>query len=227
MACRIRISMRRFNFGSLESEPRGLADMYRVLSDAQVSVHASSYLIPAGLQTRAYAEAILGTTNTPDLADARAGMRIRREQILHDADVPDTYYLGAAALHNLHFADKHIMLELINHVQLAVEADIEAGAASRSRVGIVSASYVKPLPDLLPEGMSLVMPQDIRMVGTENDVFVMGNDQFEVDHIGEPGLRGAQALRRQAMLGRWADVAVFGEAALPFLEESRAALLTA
>ena len=219
--------MSRFNFGSLESEPGGLSDMYRILSDAQGNVHASSYFIPSGLQTREYAQAVLGTGNTPDLAAARADTRIDRERILSEADIPSVFYLGAAALRHVHSAGRDVMLGQLTQVQTAVEADIEAGPTSRSKVGIVPVSYIRPLPDGLPEGMGLTMPQDIRMVGTEDGTFVMGNDQFEVDRIGDPGLRGAEALRRQAILGRWADMAVFGEEALPLIEESRAVLLAA
>jgi hypothetical protein len=217
--------MSRINFGSLESEPSGLTDLYEILGDARSNVDSSAYVLPSGLQTPTYAKIVLEKANAPDLAAARMNMRMHREQTLAEAKIPSTIYLGAAALSHLYFADKDIMLGQLERVKTAVEDDIEAGPTSLLRIGIIPVSKIKPLPDGLPEGLSLVTPQDVRVVETDSDTFTVGSDGFEVDRIGESGLRGAEALRRQAMLGSWASMAVFGEGALALIEESRAVLM--
>ncbi|HEV2403121.1 MAG TPA: Scr1 family TA system antitoxin-like transcriptional regulator [Candidatus Saccharimonadales bacterium] len=218
--------MSRFDFGSLKSEPGGLADMYRVFADARETVHAESYLVPAELQTEAYAKAVITRANGPELADARVATRMLREATLNEA-TDRVVYLAAAALSHVHLADRHIMLAQLGVVRKAVEFDIERGPDSRLRVGIVPTDYIKPLPPDLPQGMALTTPRDIVEVLTPNGVFIMGGDQFEVDRLGDLGDRGREALRRQAILGDWAATAVFGEEALTLIEESRATLLTA
>lgn len=223
-ACRIDISMSRFNFGSLESEPGGLADVYRVLSDAQGRISVCSYSVPSELQTREYAEATLRAWNGPELVTARADTRMRREGILSEAGVPRTVYLGAAALRSTHWADRGVMLGQLDWLRTVVETEIEKGPGSRLRVGIVPTSRITPLPEDLPPGISLLMPRDVSMVETDSAVYAMGNDDFEVDRIGDSGIRGIEARRRLALLGDWASMAVFGEAALAQVAESRAVL---
>jgi hypothetical protein len=221
------VGMSRFNFGSLDSEPNGLANMYQVLSDAQSYEGAYSYMVPAGLQTREYAEAVLGIANGPDVAQARADTRERREQILRDAGVDATHYIGAAALQHTLIAGTDVMVAQLGRLRRFVEDDIEAGPGGRLHVGIVPVSVIKPMPDDFPPGVPRLSARDIQQVRTPDGTYVMGNDQFEVDRIGDPGIRGREALYRQGVLGRWASTALFGEAALAQIDEAEAVLVQA
>jgi len=219
--------MSRFDFTPIEAEPHALADMYAVLGDAESSEQAECYAVPAGLQTREYAAAVIWSANTPDLASARLDTRLRRETILRDAAVPRSYYVGAAALRHTHWGDKNTVLRQIDHLRTVVEEDIEAGPDSLCKVGIMPVSFIRPLPGEIPAGMSLVVPQDVRVVETAHGAYVMGNDCLEVDRIGTQGIRSSEVRHRQSLLKQAATVAVFGEAALELIDESRAVLLAA
>jgi hypothetical protein len=218
--------MSRFDFGNLEAEPNGLADYYRVLADANRIVNSYAYSVPSGLQTPEYAEAILAYYNTPELASRRAEIRVGRVLLLREAVVPETVYVSVAALHAKHAKlVKGAMLAQLDAVRLAVEDEIEAGPESRLKVRVVPLSRIKPLPADMPAGMNLDTPMDIMQIETPEGVFVTGSDAFVIDRIGQRGLRGAEALRRQGILNEWAGMAVHGEAALAELEASRTYLL--
>ena len=228
--------MSRFNFdldtgpfaGPIaDYEPSGLADMYEVLKDAQNSIQAYSYYVPSALQTEGYAGELLRSMDEGELAEARIAIRIHREHILAAAHVPRVAYLGAAALWSPEsWFSRGVMLDQIDHIRTAVEADIEAEPKkSRLRVGLVPTELIKPLPNDVPPVTTLA-PRDVRSVETKDGgTFILTNDDLSVDHVGRPGPRGAQALRNQARLGEWESMAVFGEDALTILEERRTALL--
>jgi hypothetical protein len=217
--------MSKFDFGPREAEPRSLDTYYNILGDAQSITSAVSLIAPSLLQTRRYANAILSTGHSQDLAEARTDIRMRRVDTLREA-VPMRIFVGAAALQHVHCGDKNVMLELLDSVQGMVAADIEAGDRSLTKVHIVPIDRIPVPPANLPYGMSLHVPRDVMAVETiDGSTYVMQDDGTTVDRIGDRGLRGRAAQYGMDRLAAWERMAVTGEAALQQIDESRAVLL--
>jgi hypothetical protein len=223
--------MTRFRFEGLEYEPLSAlvsGGLYDALKDTQEKVEMASYVVPAALQTQAYAEGTLGWYNRDhQLALDRARVRMGREALLADMEVPiakrvkQTVYMGAAALRHLyHAGEPETMREQVDHIRQLIEDDIESGPGSTLKIGIIPTTGeggIKVLPEDIPPGVSLTSPDDIMTVRTDGGLYVMGRDGDEVDRSDTPGRRGVEARLRQNALDAMASMAVFGEQALDLL----------